>query len=171
LRTLRNSISATELARSLAWAAALLGALGPLEGGCGGGSPSSLGTEEAATIARAHQAELESFERWVRRVAAADTTFASRGALEEAAFAPVRGESAVLGAWVAREGPDAWALAHPARALLPEHVSWRRARLGGLSDLEVAADETRVFVRARSQTTGGAMLVVTMAFARGERER
>ncbi|UJR81767.1 hypothetical protein [Sandaracinus amylolyticus] len=115
-------------------------------------------------IAREHAEEMDAFERWARRVAAADTTFPSRAALEEATFAPVRREEGVVGAWVEREGPDPWSLAMRRRDAVPEELAWRRARLGGLQEYEVAVAGARRYVRARSETTGGAMLIVTLAF-------
>lgn len=133
---------------------------------CGrGASPGDeLDAERAVAIAREHADEVDAFERWARRVAAADTTFPSRAALEEAAFAPVRRAEGVVGAWIEREGPDPWALAHPRRAEPPPVEGWRRARVRGLDEYEVRVVGARRYVRARSETTGGAMLVVTLAF-------
>lgn len=132
--------------------------------GCRGESEGGLDSERAVAIAREHEREVDAFERWARRVAAADTTFPSRAALEEAAFAPVRRGDGVVGAWIAREGPDPWSLAHPRRVAEPPGEGWRRARLGGLTEYEVLVVGERRYVRARSETTNGAMLVVTLAF-------
>lgn len=131
--------------------------------GCGG-ERDELRAEDAIAIAREHDEDVDSFERWARRVAAAETTFPSRAALEEAAFAPVRRQEGVAGAWIERVGPDAWALSHPRRAEIPPDLAWRRARMSGLREYEVASAGSRHYVRARSEGTGGAMLVVTLAF-------
>lgn len=148
--------------RSVAGALAL--ALACACGGEGADDGGALGTEEAVAIAREHGGDVDAFERWARGIAASDTTFPSRAALEEAAFAPVRREDGVIGAWIAREGPDPWSLAHPRRAELPASLAWRTARLTGMREYEVARASGTRYVRARSETRGGAMLVVTLAF-------
>ncbi len=144
------------------WVFALFGVLFA----CGG--EDGLSAASAVAIAREHADEFDSFERWSRRIASAETTFRSRAALEEAAFAPVRRQRGVVGAWIERVGPDAWSLAHPRRAALSSELTWRRARLDGLREYEIAVSEEAQYVRARSETTGGAMLVVTLAFTDSE---
>jgi hypothetical protein len=133
---------------------------------CGG--EDGLSASSAVAIAREHAEEFDSFERWSRRIASAETTFHSRAALEEAAFAPVRRQQGVVGAWIERIGPDAWELSHPRRATIPPELTWRRARLDGLREYEIAVSEQSHYVRARSETTGGAMLVVSLAFSRSD---
>lgn len=127
-----------------------------------------LSAASAVAIAREHAEEFDSFERWSRRIASAETTFGSREALEEAAFAPVRRQEGVVGAWIERAGPDPFRLAHPRQAIVSPELTWRRARLDGLREYEVAVLEGTRFMRARSETTGGAMLVVTLAFSGAE---
>jgi hypothetical protein len=130
---------------------------------CSGDGARDIDASEAVAIASAHADDVDAFERWARRIAASDTTFPSRAALEEAAFAPVRRQDGVEGAWIERVGPDPWTLSHPRRTAVPAELAWRRARLGGLREYEVARIGTRHYVRARTETTGGAMLVVTLA--------
>lgn len=117
-------------------------------------------------MAEGHAEAFGAFDRWARRIAASDTTFASRATLHEAAFAPLRGSEAVLAAWIERRGPDPQMLAHPPRASLPASLAWRRVRAPGLGEVEVAIDERREYVRRVSPAPGGATLLVTVAFAR-----
>ncbi|MDQ3032753.1 MAG: hypothetical protein M3Y87_10075 [Myxococcota bacterium] len=152
-------VRAAGVASALACAAIALGSAA-----CTPGSGEALGAAEAVAIAGEHAEDVDSFERWALRIAAADTTFPSRAAIEEAAFAPVRGQTGIEGAWIERAGPDPWRLAHPRRASLPNDLAWRRARLTGLHEYEVARAGTLRYVRARSETSGGATLVVTLAF-------
>jgi hypothetical protein len=154
LRTFRNSISATVAARSLACALGL--------SACGG---DRVDTAEAVALARAHEEDIESFAPWARRVAASETTFSSREALEEAALAPVRRRDDVEGAWIERRGPDPAIYAHPPRALIPGDLGWRRVRVEGMGEVDVARAGERVYVRRTSAAPGGAVLVVTMAFS------
>jgi len=135
--------------------------------GCGDGRPA---TSQAVEIAQAHAEDVGGFERWASRIAASDTGFPDRAALEEAAFAPVRGEDHVAGAWIERRGPDPHLLAHPRRAQVPDDLAWRRVRAEGLGPAEVAQTEERDYVRRTISTSGGAELIVTMAFVRPSAE-
>lgn len=148
-------------AMAIAWTAIALGVAA-----CAGRGEDEVGAAEAVAIATEHAEDVDAFERWASRIAATDTTFPSRAALEEAAFAPVRRQEGLEGAWIERVGPDPWTLAHPPRATIPDDLAWRRARLAGLREYEVASAGARRYVRARSETAGGAMLVVTLAYAR-----
>lgn len=141
-----------------------IAALSPSLAGCGDDRPA---TSEAVAVARARAADVGAFERWAARIAASDTSFADRAALEEAAFAPVRGDDHVAGAWIERRGPDPHLLAHPRRARVPDDLAWRRVRAEGLlGEAEVARTEERDYVRRTISTTGGAALIVTIAFVR-----
>lgn len=140
-----------------------IAALSSSVAGCGDGRP---GTSQAVEIAQARAEDVGSFERWAARIAASDTSFADRAALEEAAFAPVRGDDHVAGAWIERRGPDPHLLAHPRRARVPEDLAWRRVRAEGLGEAEVAQTDARDYVRRTTSTSGGAELIVTMSFVR-----
>jgi hypothetical protein len=120
---------------------------------------------QAATIARAHEGDFRAFERWVSRLCSSDTAFASRDALMEVAFAPVRNRKDVAGAWIERRGPDPELLAYPEGALVPGRLAWRRTRVQGWGVVEVAELDGRRYLRA-AQRLGSATIVVTMAFVR-----
>lgn len=115
--------------------------------------------------------ELVSYDRWARRVGLADSAFRSEGALEEAAFAPLRRSSRVVGAWLTREGPDARELRHPRDApSVPDR--WTRVRTDELGPVEVQRASMRLggqeraclVVRRSGPAPAGAILHVTMAF-------
>ena len=135
-----------------------------LVAGCSGRTEPAVDREEAAALARAHREDLERFERWALRIASSDTHYGSREELEEVAFAPVRGNVRIAGAWIERRGPDPWTIAEPAGALVPE-LAWRRTRAEG-GDVEVADDGTRDWLRRSSAAPDGATLLVTLAFLR-----
>lgn len=134
--------------------------------GCGDERPE---TAHAVEIARAHAGDLGSFERWARRVAASETQYRDRAAFEEAAFAQVRGIDRVEAAWIDRRGPDPSSLAYPSGARIPRELAWRRIRLEGLGEHEVALEVDREYVRRAVSAPGGAHLVLTLAFARRPR--
>lgn len=135
------------------------------------------GSSDAAALQEAvapHLEEMAAYDRWARRVALADSAFRSEAALEEAAFAPLRGRPAVVAAWLRREGPDPHELTHPRSAPeLPE--AWTRVQSSELGPLEVQRATLRiegverpcVVVRRSGPAPGGATLHVTLAFAEG----
>lgn len=131
-------------------------------GGCGPGEPEL----DAHAVALAHAEQLEELSRWARRLDSTASTFASRAALEEAAFARYRRDESIYGVWIERQGPDPSTLAHPAGAQLPE-LRWQRARVRSLGEVEVArttlAQGTALVLRHRSAVGDGAQLVVTLA--------
>lgn len=117
--------------------------------------------------------DVAAFDRWARRLSLADSAFRSHEALEEAAFAPLRGDERVAAAWIVREGPDARALAHPSSAPAQPEDGWVRIRSEGLGALDVRRATLRLgreeraclLVRRSAPAPGGATLHVTMAFA------
>lgn len=131
---------------------------------------------EAAELREAvepHLAELAEYDRWARRVALGDSAFRSEEALEEAAFAPLRGHTTVAAAWLERRGPDAHELAHPASAPPPPADGWIRLRTRELGELEAQRARLRIgqreqvwlLVRRSAPAPRNATLLVTLAFA------
>jgi hypothetical protein len=93
-------------------------------------SPAALAAEAAP-----HAPVVARFDRWARRVASASQAWRSRSALTETAFAPIRTDPDVLGAWIAREGEPT--LSHPHDTALPEGLRWTHARVDGLGPCEL----------------------------------
>lgn len=120
-----------------------------------------------------HLDELARYDRWARRLSLAGAAFRSEAALEEAAFAPLRGRPRVVAAWLDRVGPDARSLVYPAGTPeLPED-GWVTVQTRDLGELR-AQHRTWSLGQAPMQTTlirrsrpaaGGAVLHVTLAFA------
>ena len=71
--------------------------------GCGGEADAAALRQRAEPLL----ADFERFDRWARRTLAADLALRDPVALEEALFAPIRRDDAIVAAWVERVGPDA----------------------------------------------------------------
>jgi hypothetical protein len=77
-----------------------------------------------------HEERFEAFDAWARRTVMAEPSAPASSAFRETLFAPLRGDDAVLDAWVTREGtsPRTWRMDEGAE--MPELVSVRAPRLG-----------------------------------------
>lgn len=121
-----------------------------------------------------HLEAFAEFDRWARRLSLADPAFRSEEALEEAAFAPLRGDRRVAAAWLVREGVDPRTLAHPSDAPAPPEDGWTRIRVQPLGELDAREATLRIggeeraclLVRRAAPAPGEATLTVTLAFPR-----
>jgi hypothetical protein len=138
---LRNSISATFAARSLALGAALAVLVS-----CGGREDDGRAEREAlVALVSPHRDVLARFDRWAHRVASAEAVWSNREALEETAFTPVRHAPGIVGAWIQRGAHPP--LAFPHDAPIPEGEA-RRVTVPGLGEVEV----TRATMVRRRET-------------------
>lgn len=112
------------------------------------------------------------FDRWARRLSLGDAAFREPGALEEAAFAPLRERRLVRAAWIVREGPDARELRYPEGGPELPDGGWVPLRLDREGDytarratLEVEGEARELtLLRSSRPATGDATLHVTLGF-------
>lgn len=139
---------------------------------CSGGPRSDAARMQA--LVAPHLDAFAEFDRWARRLSLADAAFRSDEALEEAAFAPLRGDGRVAAAWLVREGVDPRTFAHPRGAPAPPEDGWTRIRADPLGDLDAreaalpirGRERPCLLVRRSRPAPGGATLHVIVAFAR-----
>lgn len=94
---------------------------------------------EAARRVEAHREPFGAWDRWARRVIAAEQVPRERAALEETLFAPVRRKSELVAAWVVR--PDRGPVYLGVLDAPPEDASFRSVRDERLGELRVARVE------------------------------
>lgn len=113
--------------------ALLLGALAAA--GCGARGSAAADVKASA---EAHLTAFVEFDPWARRVALGDPAFRDDRAFIEAAFAPLRGQSAVVNAWIERRGTHARTLAMHSEQASPPDAHWVQMRHDELGPIEVA---------------------------------
>lgn len=140
----------------------------------------ACGCDSSPSAARELRPELEPlldeharYDRWARRLSLGNSAFRSPEALYEAAFAPLRGRSQVLAAWLEREGPDATDLRYPEGLPAAPTDGWVRVvtdhELGEVhgqrTSLSLGGEaQTVLLIRRSRPAPGGATLHVTLAF-------
>jgi hypothetical protein len=143
--------------------------------GCGRSDIARV-TESSA----AHLPLFEEFDRWARRICAADGEFLDRGteAFNEAVFSPLRRDDSVLGAWVVLGGPSAAARTFGLRdqSPMPKRITWtpvRHRRLGEISvslaspcpvNPQIGAPLNQCVLISRQARSNHRNLEVTVAF-------
>jgi hypothetical protein len=97
---------------------------------------------QAAELAAPHMVIFEEFDKWARRVCAADAEFLERGteAFREAVFAPLRRDTSIRGAWIEMRTAKS-----PARMFslsaepdLPKRINWTTVRNRQLGEVQVS---------------------------------
>lgn len=159
------------------WALAATAALGATAAGAC--EDEAMGTDRAVRWVEARREPFERFERWARRAMVADSVLRQRGALRETLFAPIRDDTRVAAAWVARG--DEHVLSWRGRKRPPDDVAWARVEDGMRGTLRVATarlparedggDRDRISCVLVSRTRaagGGSPVRVTVAYRRGE---
>lgn len=130
-----------------------------------GCSSKSAPEDNLRELAAEHAPTFDRFDAWARRAALGSDAFASDSALREAAFAPLREEEDVLGAWII-EGPPSPSTVAMHDAPLPSGLVWRRRVLAASPHLEVA--RASLAPRARATPVDVVLLSRTVA---GENEK
>lgn len=103
--------------------------------GCGARGPAAADVKASAAP---HLAAFVEFDPWARRIALGDPAFSDDRAFLEAAFAPLREQSAVANAWIERRGASARTLAMHPEVATPPDASWVPMQDDELGAIEVA---------------------------------
>ncbi len=138
---------------------------------CGEGCRAPV--DPCAALAAGAEPHLSTFERFVplaERVLGSDSAFSDRGQLEESLFSSLRGEPAVLAAWVERTGAAPILLTLPSVGP-PLEATFTTCRLAGSERIEAARGEVHIgeapgpaFFLRRRISRPPQTLTITLAF-------